>query len=138
MIGHHIVSASVAYFGLHPFGHRSALFYFGIAEFTNIPLTIVDVFKYFPELAKQFRLVNEASRYIFALSFVVLRLIIWPIGAVSFWWTCTSLLREGTAHSTFVVSLFLGANLFLTALQFWWGSKIFGFLLRTKKATAKE
>lgn len=138
MIGHHLVSATVAYFGLYPFGHFGALFYFGVAEATNIPLTAVDVFKYFPELARKYSLLNEFCRYSFALSFVILRLILWPMGAIDFWTGCADLLQTGKAHSRLVVGSFLIANLFLTGLQFFWGSKIFGFLFKAHKKTKKS
>ena len=45
MVGHHGVTGLLAYFGLSPYLHCYGLFFFGIAELTNIPLTFVDVFK---------------------------------------------------------------------------------------------
>jgi hypothetical protein len=128
MVGHHFFSALVAYFGLFPFGHFAALYYLGVAEATNIPLTVVDVFKYFKDLAAKYRLLNEISRYSFALSFVVMRLIIWPIGSVTFWKGCVNLLTSGAAHSKFVVSFYLAANIFLTGLQV-------NFVMRTFELT---
>jgi hypothetical protein len=138
MIGHHLITGSLAYFGLYPYIHYKALFFFGVAEFTNVPLTVVDVFKYFPDMAKKYSFINEFSRYVFALSFVVLRLIIWPYCCYDFWTGSVNLLRTGAAHSNFVVAFFLGANIFLTALQYFWGSKIFGFLFKKKKPTEKK
>lgn len=131
-IGHHTVTGALAFFGTNPYVHYYGLFFFGIAELTNIPLTFVDVFKYFPKLKAKFSLVNEVSRVVFALSFIIIRLIIWPIISFEFWRGSIDLVRNGTAHSNFVVLFFLFANLFLTGLQFMWGYKIFGFLLPKK------
>lgn len=134
MIGHHVVTGTLAYMGLHPYLHGRAMFFFGFAEFTNVPLTFVDIFKYFPALKERFSLVNEVSRVVFALSFIIIRLIIWPFVSYQFWVGSYDLLSTGKAHSTFVVSFFLGANVFLTGLQFLWGSKIFGFLFKSGKS----
>ena len=77
MIGHHLITGSLAFIGLHPYLHWYGLFFFGFAEITNVPLTLVDIFKYFPDLKARFSLVNEASRVIFAVLFLSIRLIIW-------------------------------------------------------------
>lgn len=134
MIGHHLVTGSLAYFGLAPYLHGRASFFFGAAEWSNVPLTFVDIFKYFPDLKNRFPMVNEVSRVLFALFFIVLRLIIWPYISYDFWIGSYDLLSTGKAHSNFVVAFFLGANFFLTFLQFFWGSKIFGFLFKSGKS----
>jgi hypothetical protein len=36
MIGHHSVTGSLAFIGLHPYLHHYALFFFGFAELTNV------------------------------------------------------------------------------------------------------
>jgi TLC domain len=146
MLGHHFVTLSLAYFGLHPYLHYFGLYYFGVAELTNVPLTLVDVFKYLGEEPKkkelkkkdpdnykdEYHTINEVSRVSFAVSFIGLRLIAWPVISLSFWNDSYQLLSGGKAHSNFVVGYFLFANLFLTGLQFFWGSKIFGFLFKKK------
>jgi hypothetical protein len=139
MIGHHIATGSLAYFGLHPYVHYYALFFFGFSELTNIPLTMVDIFKYFPELKDNMSIVNEVCRVTFAVSFIAIRIIMWPIVSYQFWLDSFDLLQTGAAHSNFVVGVFLGANIFLTGLQFLWGSKIVGFLFKKpKKEEAKK
>ena len=138
MIMHHLITGSLGYFGLYPYLHFNGLFYFGIAELTNVPLTIVDIFKYFPDLAKRFSWLNELCRYSFAISFFILRIIVWPYVSYEFWVGSVNLLQSGKAHSTFVVAFFLLANLFLTGLQFFWCSKIFGFLFKKPKGSAEK
>lgn len=138
MIGHHIVTGTLAYFGLAPYLHYFGLYFFGIAEFTNVPLTFVDIFKYFPEMKNRVPMLNELMRYTFAVSFVLLRLVYWPIYCYPFWKGSYELVVTGKAHSTFVVTFFFLANMFLTALQIFWGSKLFGFLFKKKKEVKKE
>jgi hypothetical protein len=129
MVGHHVVTGSLGYFGLAPYLHFSGIFYFGIAEFTNIPLTFYDIFKYFPEYKTTFPAIYEGSRVIFALTFVALRLVVWPIVSYPFWVGSIELVQSGKAHSNTVVLTFLVANSFLTGLQFLWGSKIVSVLM---------
>jgi hypothetical protein len=133
MIGHHLATFSLAYFGLNPYVHYYGLFFFGFAELTNVPLTMVDIFKYFPDLKEKMPIVNEICRVSFAISFIIVRLLIWPYISYQFWLGSLELLNNQTAHSVFVVLVFLGANIFLTGLQFFWGSKIFGFLFKKEK-----
>lgn len=126
MIGHHLATLSLGYFGLHPYLHGQSLFFFGTAELTNIPLTIYDMFKYMKPAGwqKEYKGIFEFAKISFALSFVVLRICYWPYMSYPFWVSSLELLQSGKAHSNFVVGFFLGANVFLTGLQFLWGKSI--------------
>jgi len=152
MIIHHFLVTILAYMGCFPYIHLEASFFFGVAELTNIPLTIIDVFKYLPGLKKNYPAVNEAMRSIFAVLFIILRLIMWPLQCWNFWMSSGVLIAkhfqlsamEATLtqflsykitvmpHSIFAVMFFVIANLMLTALQFYWGITIFGFLFVKK------
>lgn len=140
MIGHHLVTASLAYFGLHPYLHGGAMFFFGVAELTNIPLTVYDVFKYFKTIGfiEKYPLTYSLSSQIFGVSFIILRLIVWPYKSYQFWVGSMDLLTTGKAHSNFVVGFFLVANIFLTLLQFYWGSLIVGSLIGKKPKKEKD
>jgi hypothetical protein len=120
-IAHHVVTSCLAYFGLYPFAQYYALFYFGIAELTTLPLNVMETFKYLPGLAKDHSDMYSLSRLVFASSFFLIRLIFWPMVSFELWFGCQDLLRSNQAHSNFVVGFFLFANLFLTGLQFYWG-----------------
>ena len=61
MIIHHFLTTSLAYFGLHPYLHGGSVFFFGIAECTNILLTAYDAFKYLNFHASQAKLMLNAS-----------------------------------------------------------------------------
>ena len=139
MIGHHLATFSLGYFGLYPYLHYYGLFFFGFAEVTNIPLTLVDAFRYSPVLKEKFSWLNDLSRGIFGAAFIVIRLVMWPYYSYLFWVGSVDLLQSGKAHSNFVVSFFLLANIFLTGLQFLWGSTIISFIIpKGKKDTSKE
>jgi len=133
MIGHHLVTGGLAYLGLNPYLHYRALFFFGIAEFTNIPLTFYDV-------AKKLQwdkngLGYNLSQGGFVVSFIILRMILWPYFSVQFWIDSYQLLTTGQdangnkCHSQFVVLFFVLSNFFLTFLQFLWGKQIVSRLL---------
>jgi len=70
------------------------------------------------------------------VSFIIFRLILWPLYSYQFWLDSWELLSTGkdrysgkAVHSNFVVLFFLGANLFLTFLQFLWGRQVVKGLL---------
>jgi hypothetical protein len=113
-IGHHIVTGMLANFGYDPFGQYYALFYFGIAEVSSIPLTLMDGFKFVPALARNYPAVNNACKVSFALSFFLVRIFIWPFVSYGLFNRCMDVLMSGEAHSNFVVCYFLFANIFLT------------------------
>ena len=56
----------------------------------------------------------------FAVSFIVFRVLLWPYVSYYFWIDLLALLRDEQAHSLSVYYLFLGANVFLTSLQVLW------------------
>lgn len=120
-IGHHVVTATLAYFGFAPYAQYYALFYFGVAEASSIPLNLLDVFKYLPHLTDQYPAVQGAVKASFGISFFIIRMFYWPVLSYELFFGCLELFQSGKAHSTFVVGFFLGANLFLTFLQFYWG-----------------
>ena len=130
-IGHHAMTALLSYFTLAPFVHYYALFFIGIAEATNFPLTFVDATKAFRSLRGAFPLANKFFRVSFALSFFAVRMIWWPIVSLDFWRLSLAALSEGKAHSTFVVGTFLVGNIFLTGLQFFWGFQLVKFVQRS-------
>ena len=130
---HHASTAFLAYFVLYPYVNYYAFFFVGIAEATNIPLTVVDACRAFPKLKEQIPKTNTMARLIFAISFFIVRVFWWPYVSYTFWLLSIDLIRNGDAtkiHNIFVVYIFLIGNIGLTFLQFFWGQKI---LLNTWK-----
>lgn len=137
-LGHHSVTAILSYFAIFPFVPYYVLFFIGVAEMTNIPLSVFDALK-FMKLKDEFPKLYTYSRVIFAVSFLIIRCGWWPIVSYDFW---KNMLGTGVfqMHSPFVGIFFLIGNAFLTALQFLWGSKIVKALLGmfgTKKKVKK-
>lgn len=133
MVGHHAVTTALAYFAMHPYLQYYAIFYFGLFELSNVPLTIVEFFDRFKFLAKKYHYFNEFIRVFFAFCFILFRLIIWPIVSKDFWVGSVNLLLSGKGHSSFVIAFFLLANAFLTILQFYFGSLILGHAMQMGK-----
>jgi len=124
MIAHHVVSAMLAYLGLHPYLSSLAPFFFGIVESTSVPLTIWDVCEKFSPVGWTDSPIYSISRIVFAISFISIRLVAWPIMCWPFWKKSVALLRSGKAHSNAVVVLFLASSAFMTFLQLLWGSEV--------------
>ena len=138
MIIHHGLSFIFAICLLEPFAHSFCIFYFGIVELTNIPLTVMDVFKYFKHWKEKYPQANQATRIVFAISFIFLRLILWPIRSYAFFEGCLKLLWTGEAHSSPAVLFCFISALIVTYLQFLWGSKIFSTVLVRKDSKSEK
>jgi hypothetical protein len=136
-LGHHIVTAGLAYCGFNPFAQYYALFYFGIAELTTIPLNFVNTFKNVPQLAQSYPAFYQHCRTVFAISFLLIRTIWWPIVSYGLFLACVDLISSETAHSVPVICYFLFSNLFLTSLQFYWGYLIIINALKGKEKKKK-
>ena len=134
MIIHHGFAATASIVGMHPYQQQNALYFYGVTEITNIPLTVVDVFKFFPELKQRYPTVNALARYSFAASYTILRLMLWPFQSVAIWKTSIQLLNSGEYHSFAAVIFVLVTHIALTILQYFWGYKIFSFLGKTGKS----
>lgn len=133
MIFHHLFATLSAIIAAYPYNQYYALYFYGVCELTNIPLTIVDIFKLFPQYKEKYENINVYSRYLFAVSFFTLRLFIWPFQSYSIWKVSFILLEKGEAHSNAIVLFILFTSIILTFLQYSWGYKIISFVLRTGK-----
>jgi nitrate reductase NapE component len=128
MYVHHSLAALLAYFSLHPYSHGFGFFFFGLVEISNFPLNFVDLCDHFEgrPIAKKLVTFNLVCKVLFAICFIVFRLVMWPILSVDMWIGSYQLLMSGNAHSNAVVMFFALGNIALTLLQFYWGWKIFG------------
>lgn len=142
MILHHLSTASLAYLGLHPYLHHTAVYFLGIAEASNIPLTVYDVCKKFESRGWKDTQVFQVAQITFAVSFIVFRLILWPYKCYPLYMGCIQLIAAHKAHNNIVAIWFLACNVFLSGLQVLWGYKIVVGLLQflgvVRKASKKE
>lgn len=133
MIGHHVVTFGLAYVCLRPYLQYYVCFYFGLAEITNIPLTIIDTFKFFPELAEQLPAVKTFCKQIFAALFFALRIVYWTQITVMMVPSIYVKLFDPTTESPPIVGFFLFAAAFLTGLQWLWGYKIYQLVVNDEE-----
>ncbi|CAM9837212.1 unnamed protein product [Discosporangium mesarthrocarpum] len=122
MFVHHSMAIGMCYLLLRDsYVHYYAIFFLGISEVSSIPLVFVDLFKYFPEVAKKAGKASDLVRIAFALLFMGIRVIYWPCIAVRHILDTVDSVKAGTVHSVGVVTFFLVCNLTLTVLQWFWG-----------------
>ncbi len=101
-------------------------FFIGMSEISSVALAFVDVFKFFPKLRESFPATNQISRNVFAVLFISIRVLYWPIVALLFW-RASLLELLATAplrYPLWLYWLFLFSNAFLTLMQLYWGSLI--------------
>lgn len=127
LIVHHIVAillAALVYY-YQAFQYQGPAF-MGMAEISSLPLAIVDLFKQFPELRKHFPMTNELARNLFAVSFLVLRGAYWPLCSYRFCMITAAVLSSGApiAFPMWAVYIFVGGNVLMTFLQWYWASII--------------
>ena len=120
-LGHHITTAILSYSIPKPFVNYYALFFIGIAETSNFPLSIMDIIKGLQWQAI-YPTFNKVVQYTFAASFYVLRVFIWPYASYLFWVDAIDSFHM--VHSKAILIFFLFANTGLSLLQFFWGWKI--------------
>ena len=86
-LGHHLSTLAVAklaqWYGPDLYG----LFYLGLASLSTLPLVAVDVFRHGPrELATAHPGLNKLARVAFALTFLLVRAVIWPMVSAALWY----------------------------------------------------
>jgi len=129
---HHIATASLAVSGLYPYLHIYAPFFFGISELSTAVLCLLAMFgdeskpeMGVPALGELFPATKDAVGTVFAILFIVFRVLLWPWVSYHFWLDSLAVLGQPEhLHSAAVVYGFLGANIFLTILQLVWLSEI--------------
>ena len=123
---HHVVTLLLGLFSIYPQPYLQgySVFYFGLVELSTVFLQGIDLYKnirytklYNESLFQQFQI-------FFVISFISLRVVLWPMISVYFWRSSLLLLMNNHAHSKAIVIFSLGANLYLTFLQFYWGALI--------------
>jgi len=121
---HHVLTGLSVYCAMHPFFHTRVNVFFGLTELSTIPLELIDLFKGFKELRKQYPKVDLACKASFALLFFGLRIGLVTYASVGFQRDLYELYATGTAHSLVVVALASPFNLLICAMQFYWSTLI--------------
>jgi hypothetical protein len=124
MLVHHLLTLALAYLSFTPYVQYSAVFFFGVTEITNIPLTIGDVYKFFPEYKIVFPNLYMGSKWLFYALFIIVRMVIWPVVSFEFWRVSIHLLINEAAPSPAMTIFFLVTHVLMTILQIVWGIRI--------------
>ncbi|KAL1512058.1 hypothetical protein AB1Y20_005331 [Prymnesium parvum] len=121
-VGHHLVTFILATMSFHPWLHYYAVFFFGVASVSSVPLCGSDIFN-----ALGFPTVKLGCDVLFAVSFFAIRTVYWPIVSYSFWSDSITMLTGGggEVHSPASYYFLLLANIGLTSLQILWTKQIF-------------
>ncbi len=148
MMGHHIAVlcvGSLSCFSMHGFRYH-APFFFGVIEISSVPLSVMNFCKDHKDMmAPKFPILCAAVKPVFAITFLVVRVILWlpqilDVLRISglLGYTCPSgdyVCR--TAIGSFWLSAF-----FLTLLQIFWGSLvvkgILSIVMGTGEASTKK
>ena len=70
-------------------------FHTGVSEVSSLPLAFVDAFKMFKHLKRDYPTANAVARPTFAVCFLALRTVYWPVVSYHFW--AASLAHAGDA-----------------------------------------
>jgi len=136
-IGHHVVTCLLALLSMAPFVHYYSLFFLGVACFSSVPLCAIDICNHLRPHYPTFEALHGPSRSVFAILFLIIRVAIWPCVSARFWVDAVGTVREGSAHSTGAVVVFLSANIFLTGLQLMWGRKVWAGVVKALRRQKK-
>jgi len=120
-IGHHSTTFVLGLLVSYPFLHYYVLFFFGVTAISSAPLAMVELM-HILKLSK----VEVFCRGLFCIFFLAIRTVYWPIVSYYFWADELAALNGAVpVHSYFSHIFLLVANIFLTALQFYWTKVIF-------------
>ena len=129
IVGHHAATlltamASNSHGG--PFFNYYIPFFFGFTELSSLPLVFVDLFRQLPKLGTQYSAINELSRTLFAVSFLIIRVCYFPYVMLTKWWPDMWQAWSGDdVRCTMTAFGWMGfSSVFLTLLQLFWGYKI--------------
>lgn len=122
MLMHHASAGFCATQSLMPYLQGYAPFFYGVVEISNWSLCIIDFMNNLPYLKKGYPDFYSHLRVLFAVKFIILRLILWTYMAALFWSDSIALLRNSERPIPyFPCYVFLVSNILLTGLQWVWG-----------------
>lgn len=127
-LAHHVATGLLCFLALHPFVLSYAPFFLGLSELSSAllcALATTDEAHGVPELANVFPVTQKVLGVVFALTFTVFRIVLWPYVSYLFWHDTLAVLAAG-AHPAWVCYTFLVFNAGLSGLQVLW----FGEILR--------
>ena len=142
MLAHHFLAALLCYWAITmPYMHYYGVYFMGVAEVSSVPLVIVDICKYYPELTKRFPWLDLASKLSFGVLFLIVRDILWVWTAITVWKDGLGILKAGNfpeQYPGYITAGVLLANVFFTTLQLLWTKKLFDGVMELIDGGKKE
>lgn len=133
MLTHHLLAGLGGYFCMeYQYLHYYGAFFLGCSEISSIFLVFVDFSRYFPPIeGTLYHTFVELCKPLFAITFFYYRVLLWTKVSYEFWTDCAKSLGSGSHDryrpgKRYVCYYFLGINIVLTLMQFYW----FGLILQ--------
>ena len=142
MLAHHLLAALLCYWAITmPYMHYYGVYFMGVAEVSSVPLVVVDICKYYPEVTKRFPWLDLASKLSFGILFLIVRDILWVWTAITVWKDGLGILKAGDfpeQYPGYVTAGVLLANVFFTTLQLLWTKKLWDGVVELLDGGKKE
>lgn len=114
-------------------------YFYGLVEISSVPLSILNSFKNNKEWIKAYPELYSAVRLVFAVAFLLVRVVLWTPFFWSFFSNATMLLYSSESTLTMVIlTCFILSGLILTFLQYFWASKIISTMIKGAQRKKKE
>lgn len=136
---HHAVTFFCAVCALHPFLHHYASFYLGMSEFSTGLLCLYLCFDDDNKLKSRFPTSTTVLGILFAINFIIFRVLLWFFFSYHFWIDLLNLYSVGRIHSYAAYGVYAVGNIGLTLLQLMWlGEILSGVAAMFAPKAAKE
>ena len=130
LFAHHFITLVSMAICLNPLAHSYCGVFFGLTEFSTIPLIFTDTIKQYKGLNLQYPQTDTIAKVLFGLSFLAFRIGLTLPLSYSFQRDLYALYATGTAHSVPAVAFCSLANAFVCALQVFWATLIMKGLVK--------
>jgi len=140
MLVHHVAVicvASTSAFLKCGFRYYTPYFY-GLIEISSVPLSVMNSFKNNKKWIEKFPRMYSAVRLMFAVSFLLVRVILWTPFYLDYLITvCMLVFSGGSTVARIILSMFIVASLLLTVMQYWWASRILKSIFPARQGAIK-
>ena len=130
---HHASAVSIAYYSIvSPIWQYYGIYFCGICELSSVPFAIAETLSKFERYRIKYVILNQVSRVLFVITFWTLRVAIFLYISKMFWSDCYEMYYvHQSVRSMPIFVFYLCSNIFMNALQIFWGFQMFGYLEKT-------
>ena len=126
-LAHHLTTGIVSALATRPFLHLYSCFFLGWSEVSTVFLCVLVCFDDehgLPGLNKAYPTIMTITGVLFAASFTLFRVLIWPVLNYYFWSDMWHIYVNGTVHSVPEWYLYMAISIGLSGLQIMWFKEI--------------